>query len=62
MCAVSPFDSSQLDIIEKSLRNSNDSLDIKRQDYTLLLTQVAQGKEVRDKLIQKVKKLGSDRK
>ena len=31
ICAITPFDSSQIDIIEKAIRNSNDSLDIKRQ-------------------------------
>jgi ribosome recycling factor len=60
-CVVSPFDSSQLDIIEKSLRIWNDSLDIKKQDNTLILTQAAQGKDAKAKLIARVKKIGSDR-
>ena len=44
ICAVSPFDSSQIDIIEKAIKSNNDSLDIKRQENVLILTQMAQGK------------------
>ena len=31
ICVVSPFDSSQLDIVEKAIRSNDDTLDIKRQ-------------------------------
>jgi ribosome recycling factor len=61
-CVVSPFDSSHFDLIERSLRIWDDALDIKRGENALTLTQVAQGKDVRDKLIQRVKKLANDRK
>ncbi len=60
-CVVSPFDSGQCELIEKALRIWDDSLDIKRTDNTLTLTQAAIGKEARDKLLQRVKKLGNDR-
>lgn len=61
-CVVSPFDSSHLDLIERSLRIWDDSLEIKRGENVLTLTQAAQGKEVRDKMVQRVKKLANDRK
>jgi ribosome recycling factor len=60
-CVVSPFDSSQCELIEKALRAWDDSLEIKRTDNTLTLTQPAMGKEAREKLQQRVKKLGNDR-
>jgi hypothetical protein len=40
----------------------DDSLEIKRQEKSLLLTQLSQGKEAKDKLVQKLKKLSADRK
>lgn len=61
-CVVSPFDSDQLDVIDKSLRLWDDALEIKRQDNSLTITQLSQGKEVKDKLVQKLKKLANDRK
>lgn len=61
-CVVSPFDSDQLDNIDKSLKLWDDSLDIKKNENTLIITQVSQGKEMKDKLIQKLKKLTNDRK
>lgn len=61
-CVVSPFDSSHIDLIERSLRVWDDTLEIKRGENAISLTQVAQGKEVRDKMIQRVKKLANDRK
>lgn len=61
-CVVSPFDSSHTDVIERSLRVWDDSLEIKRGENVLTLTQAAQGKEAREKLLQRVKKLGGDRK
>lgn len=60
-CVVSPFDSSQIDLIEKSLKIWNDTLDIKRQDNMLVLTQDIQGKDARAKLVQRLKKLANDR-
>ena len=62
ICVVSPFDSSQIDIVEKAIRNSDDTLEIKRQENSLSITQLAQRKDARDKLVQKVKKLSLDRK
>jgi ribosome recycling factor len=61
-CVVSPFDSSHTDLIERSLRIWDDSLEIKRGENALTLTQAAQGKEARDKMVQRVKKLANDRK
>lgn len=61
-CVVSPFDSAHFDLIEKSIKIWDDSIEIKRGESMLTLTQVAQGKEAKDKLIQKVKKLTQDRK
>ena len=37
-------------------------MEIKRGENALTLTQAAQGKETRDKLVQRVKKIGNDRK
>lgn len=36
-------------------------MDIKRSEHTLILTQIVQGKDARDKLVQKVKKLMLER-
>ena len=61
-CVVSPFDSMHLDVMERSLKLWDDSLDIKRSENMLILTQVAQGKEGKTKMVQKLKKLANDRK
>lgn len=61
-CVVSPFDSGHFELIEKSIKIWDDSIDVKRGENSLTLTQVGQGKEAREKLLQKVKKLGQDRK
>ena len=61
-CVVSPFDSAHFELIEKSIKIWDDSIEIRRGENMLTLTQMAQGKEAREKLVQKVKKLGQDRK
>lgn len=50
-----------MEMIEKSLKIWDDSLEIKRGQVELTVTQMSQGKQVRDKMIQKVKKLSVDR-
>ena len=47
-----------LELIEKSIKIWDDSIEIRRGENMLTLTQMAQGKEAREKLVQKVKKLG----
>jgi hypothetical protein len=43
-CVISPFDSSHFDLIERSLKIWDDSLEIKRGENSLTLTQPTQGK------------------
>lgn len=43
-CVVSPFDSAHFDLIEKSIKIWDDSIEIKRGENMLTLTQIAQGK------------------
>lgn len=62
VCVVSPYDSSHSELIERSLKIWDDSLDIKRQDNLLLITQTTQGKDVKVKMTQRLKKLTTDRK
>jgi ribosome recycling factor len=43
-CIISPFDNSQIEMIEKSLKIWDDSLEIKRGQVELTVTQMSQGK------------------
>jgi ribosome recycling factor len=43
-CIISPFDNSQIEMIEKSLKIWDDGLEIKRGQVELTITQIVQGK------------------
>ena len=62
VCVVSPYDSSHIEQVERSLKMWDDTLDIKRQDNALMVTQLAQGKDIKTKMTQRLKKLSTDRK
>jgi ribosome recycling factor len=62
-CVISPYDSENIELIEKSLKVIDENLEVSRADKTIIVKQSNNNsKDIKEKAISKAKKLANDKK